>query len=142
MLYLIGLLSGALFGLGLVLSGMINPAKVLGFLDVFGAWDPSLALVMAGALAVFAPGLWFWRTKHGQCVLGTDLPKVAAPVIDGRLLLGASIFGAGWGMAGICPGPAIGLAASLQWQVGVFILAMGAGFWLVGRLTVAGSGKL
>lgn len=141
MLYVISLLSGGLFGLGLVLSGMINPVKVLGFLDLFGAWDPSLALVMAGALAVFAPGYWLWRKQHKQCVLGTDLPRVPAPVIDARLLLGALVFGIGWGLAGICPGPAIGLTGSLQWQAGVFVLAMVAGFWLVGRLPAAGSGK-
>ncbi|WP_116472675.1 DUF6691 family protein [Zobellella maritima] len=141
MLYVISLLSGGLFGLGLVLSGMINPAKVLGFLDLFGDWDPSLGLVMAGALAVYATGFWLWRKQHSQCVLGTDLPRVPAPMIDARLLLGALIFGIGWGLVGICPGPAIGLTGSLQWQAGLFVLAMAAGFWLVGRLTVAGSGK-
>ncbi|GAA3719538.1 YeeE/YedE family protein [Oceanisphaera sediminis] len=134
MLLLIALLSGGLFGLGLVVSGMVDPTKVQGFLNLFGDWDPSLALVMGGALAVFAPGYWLWRrTGRSQCALGTELPRVPAPLIDKRLVLGALLFGIGWGLAGICPGPALGLGASLQWQAGVFIAAMLAGFWLVGR---------
>lgn len=135
MLIIIALLSGALFGLGLAVSGMIDPAKVQGFLHIFGDWDPSLALVMAGALLVFAPGYWLWRRQGRElCVLGSALPKVPAPVFDWRLILGALIFGVGWGLAGICPGPAIGLAGSLQWQAGLFIVAMLAGFWLVGKI--------
>lgn len=135
MLMLIALFSGGLFGLGIVISGMINPAKVQGFLNLFGDWDPSLALVMGGALLVFAPGYWLWRRAgRAQCALGSALPKVPAPVIDKRLMMGAIIFGAGWGLVGICPGPAIGLVGSLQWQLGVFILAMLAGFRLVGKM--------
>ncbi len=134
MLILIALLSGALFGLGLVVSGMINPVKVQGFLNLFGDWDPSLALVMGGALAVFAPGYWLWRRQgRRHCILGTELPRVPAPLIDKRLIAGSALFGIGWGLAGICPGPALGLSASLQWQAGLFIAAMVAGFWLVGR---------
>ncbi|WP_107852803.1 DUF6691 family protein [Oceanimonas marisflavi] len=135
MLIPIALFSGALFGLGLLVSGMMNPAKVLGFLDLFGQWDPSLALVMGGALAVFAPGYWWWRRQgHAQCVLGDKLPDVPATRFDLRLLLGALLFGIGWGLAGICPGPALGLLGSLQWQAGLFVAAMIAGFFLVGRL--------
>lgn len=134
-LLLIALVSGALFGLGIAVSGMINPAKVQGFLNITGAWDPSLALVMAAALGVFAPGYYLWRRSgHQQCVLGGDLPKVPKAVIDTRLVLGASLFGVGWGLVGICPGPAIGLLGSLQWQAGLFVLAMLAGFWLVGKV--------
>ena len=133
-LLLIALLAGALFGLGIAVSGMIDPAKVQGFLNIAGNWDPSLALVMGGALCVFAPGYWLWRRAgRAQCVLGSDLPKVPAPVIDKWLLMGAAIFGIGWGLVGICPGPAIGLLGSLQWQAGLFVLAMLAGFWLVGK---------
>ena len=129
------LFSGALSGLGLLVSGMMNPAKVLGFLDLFGQWDPSLALVMGGALAVFAPGYWWWRRQgHTRCVLGDKLPNVPAARFDLRLLLGALLFGIGWGLAGICPGPALGLLGSLQWQAGLFVAAMVAGFFLVGRL--------
>ncbi|GGB46209.1 transporter [Oceanisphaera marina] len=142
MLMIISLLSGALFGLGLAVSGMINPAKVQGFLNVFGNWDPSLGLVMGGALLVFAPGYWLWRRLgRQQCALGADMPKVPAPVIDKRLLFGALIFGMGWGLVGICPGPALGLLGSFQWQAGLFVLAMLGGFWLAGRLTAAVSDK-
>ena len=137
MLLLIALLSGALFGLGLVISGMVDPTKVQGFLNLFGDWDPSLALVMGGALAVFAPGYWLWRRKgRSHCALGTELPKVPAPLIDKRLIVGALLFGIGWGLAGICPGPALALGASLQWQAGLFIAAMLAGFWLVGKVKI------
>ncbi|WP_298719164.1 DUF6691 family protein [uncultured Oceanisphaera sp.] len=137
MLLLIALLSGGLFGLGLVVSGMVDPTKVQGFLNLFGDWDPSLALVMGGALAVFAPGYWLWRrTGRSQCALGTELPRVPAPLIDKRLVVGALLFGIGWGLAGICPGPALALGASLQWQAGVFIAAMITGFWLVGKVKI------
>lgn len=135
-LTLIALVSGALFGLGIAISGMINPAKVQGFLNITGEWDPSLALVMAAALGVFAPGYYGWRRSgRVHSVLGSNLPKVPKPVITTRLILGAVLFGAGWGLVGICPGPAIGLLASLQWQAGGFVLAMLGGFWLVGILT-------
>ncbi|MGB5853942.1 MAG: DUF6691 family protein [Oceanisphaera sp.] len=135
MLITIALLSGALFGLGIAVSGMIDPVKVQGFLNLFGEWDPSLALVMGGALLVFAPGYWLWRRLgHKQCALGSKLPKVPAPVIDKRLVLGALIFGIGWGFVGICPGPALGLLGSLQWQAGIFVLFMLGGFWLVGKV--------
>ncbi|WP_319781587.1 DUF6691 family protein [Oceanisphaera sp. IT1-181] len=135
-LMFIALLAGALFGLGLAVSGMIDPAKVQGFLNITGSWDPSLALVMGGALGVFAPGYYLWRRSgRGQCALGSDLPKVPDPVIDKRLLIGAAMFGVGWGLVGICPGPAIGLLGSMQWQAGVFVLAMLAGFWLVGKFS-------
>ncbi|MDP5290996.1 hypothetical protein Q9290_01615 [Oceanimonas sp. CHS3-5] len=138
MLILVSLLSGALFGLGLLVSGMMNPAKVLGFLDLFGQWDPSLVLVMGGALVVFAPGYWWWRKQgRGRCVLGDELPKVPPARFDRKLLLGALVFGMGWGLAGICPGPALGLLGSLQWQAGLFVAAMIIGFWLVGRLQKA-----
>ena len=131
----IALVAGALFGLGIAVSGMIDPAKVQGFLNITGNWDPSLALVMGGALGVFAPGYWLWqRSGRAQCALGSDLPKVPAPVIDKRLIIGATTFGVGWGLVGICPGPAVGLLGSLQWQAGLFMLAMLAGFWLVGKV--------
>lgn len=138
MLMVVALLSGALFGLGLLVSGMMNPAKVLGFLDLFGQWDPSLALVMGGALAVFAPGYWWWRKQgRSRCVLGGELPAVPPARFDRKLLLGALLFGIGWGLAGLCPGPALGLLGSLQWQAGLFVVAMIIGFWLVGRIQKA-----
>lgn len=103
-----GFLSGTLFGVGLSLSGMIYPQKVLGFLDLFGAWDPSLALVMGGALAVTALGYPLVL----KCEAPLLAPKFALPTlsqIDGRLVIGSALFGIGWGLAGLCPGPALGV---------------------------------
>lgn len=116
-------LVGLLFGLGLILSGMTDPAKVLGFLDLFGLWDPSLALVMGGAIAVsvFAFAIAKKRTKNffGGAL---HLPKNNA--LDKRLIIGSLIFGAGWGVAGYCPGPALVSMASGQEKGIVFIIAM------------------
>jgi uncharacterized protein len=122
------LLSGLLFGGGLALSGMTDPRRVIGFLDVTGAWDPSLAFVMAGALVVFAVGLRLWRRKHGvQGLFGTIVPELAADPIDARLLFGAVIFGLGWGISGFCPGPALANLSALRTGVVVFVLAMAVG---------------
>src|SRR3954463_12799782 len=96
-------LAGAVFGLGLIVSGMANPAKVLGFLDLAGPWDPSLALVMAGAVAV---GLVAFAVAKGRSVswLGAGMELPTARHIDGRLMIGSLLFGIGWGIAGFCPG--------------------------------------
>lgn len=118
--------SGLLFGIGLVVSQMVNPAKVLGFLDLFGAWDPSLAFVMGGAVAVSALGS---RISSGQ-PRPAFAPLRAMPArrdLDGRLIAGAALFGIGWGLVGLCPGPAlVGLSFGL-WQLFVFVAAMIAG---------------
>ena len=103
------LLSGAIFGLGLIVAGMANPAKVLAFLDVTGHWDPSLALVMVGAIAVAAPA-FFWVRRRPRTLLGETVQLPSSRRIDRRLLAGSTLFGIGWGMAGICPGPAWVLA--------------------------------
>ncbi len=103
---LIALFSGMLFGMGLSLSQMANPQKVIDFLDITGHWDPSLAFVMAGALAVAIPG-FRWVKKQQQPVFETRFHLPAKTVIDKPLLLGAVIFGIGWGLGGYCPGPAI-----------------------------------
>jgi uncharacterized membrane protein YedE/YeeE len=120
---LASLLAGVVFGLGLVISGLANPAKVLNFLDVAGTWDPSLAFVMAGAVATVALG---YRLVLAQPkpVYDTQFHLPAATVIDGRLLAGAAIFGVGWGLAGYCPGPAITALALLNPGTLVFVAAM------------------
>jgi uncharacterized membrane protein YedE/YeeE len=106
MLALASLLAGLVFGLGLIVSGMANPAKVLGFLDLAGHWDPSLAFVMAGAIAV---GAIAFTVAHGRAVsfLGAEMRLPSARHIDRRLVLGSVLFGIGWGVAGFCPGPAL-----------------------------------
>ncbi len=117
---------GLLFGVGLLLSGMTDPGKVLGFLDLFGAWDPSLALVMGGAIAVgfFAFALAAKRTTN---FFGGLLQLPTSTVIDRRLVVGSLLFGAGWGLAGFCPGPALVSMASGQPKALVFVIAMLAG---------------
>ena len=117
---------GLLFGLGLMLSGMTDPSKVLGFLDLFGTWDPSLAFVMGGAIAVgfFAFALARQRTVS---LLGGAIHLPKATQIDRRLVLGGLTFGAGWGLAGFCPGPGIVSMAAGEVKAAVFVAAMVAG---------------
>ncbi len=122
----LALLAGLVFGLGLLLSGMADPAKVLGFLDLAGAWDPSLAFVMAGAIAVGVPAFALAR-RRTTALLGGQMRLPTATAIDRRLVVGSLLFGAGWGLAGFCPGPALvalGLGAP---QAVVFVAAMLAG---------------
>ena len=118
--------AGLVFGLGLIVAGMANPAKVLGFLDVAGAWDPSLALVMAGAIAVGA-GAFAYMRKRTRSLLGAPMRLPSVRRIDRRLVLGSLLFGVGWGLAGICPGPALVLAGYGLPKGLVFIAAMLAG---------------
>jgi uncharacterized membrane protein YedE/YeeE len=122
-------LAGLVFGFGLILSGMANPAKVLGFLDLAGAWDPSLAFVMAGAIAVaiFAFALARNRTES---YLGLDMKMPAARRIDRRLIGGSVVFGIGWGIAGFCPGPGLVALGMGEWKAAVFVAAMLAGMAL------------
>jgi uncharacterized membrane protein YedE/YeeE len=126
--------AGLLFGLGLVISGMINPAKVLNFLDVAGTWDPSLAFVMAGALIVATLG-YRLVLPRGKPLFASDFSVPSARQIDPRLIGGAALFGAGWGLVGFCPGPAITAAALGMGEVYIFLAAMLAGMggwrWLV-----------
>ena len=117
---------GLLFGIGLLVSGMANPAKVLGFLDLAGNWDPSLAFVMAGAIAVAAPAFWLARTRASS-LAGAPIQLPTSRRIDGRLVGGALLFGAGWGLAGFCPGPALVAAGSGQPRAWLFVAAMLAG---------------
>ena len=120
------LLAGLVFGFGLLISGMADPNKVLGFLDLAGPWDPSLALVMAGAIAV---GVVAFAVARQRTVsfLGAEMKMPAARHIDRRLVLGSVLFGVGWGIAGLCPGPALVSLGTGQVKAVVFVLAMVTG---------------
>jgi uncharacterized protein len=130
-----GFLSGLIFGLGLILAGMTDPLKVKAFLDLAGAWDPSLALVMGGAIAlgvfVFARAARRERSWTGEPM---EIPT--SRVIDARLIVGGILFGVGWGIGGFCPGPALVALGSGMTQAGVFVLAMLAGMVLHDRFLV------
>lgn len=118
--------AGGLFGLGLLVSGMTNTLKVQGWLDIFGDWDPTLAFVLGGAILPMAVA-WNFASRRARAVLGTEMPGKPGSEIDRNLVLGSLLFGAGWGLAGLCPGPAV---ASVGWGgVGgvVFLVAMFAG---------------
>ncbi|NTV71445.1 MAG: hypothetical protein HGA71_15020 [Azonexaceae bacterium] len=120
---LVALLSGLIFGFGLIASGMSNPGKVKGFLDLAGQWDPSLALVMAGACGV-ALVPFAWARQRTTSWLGAAMPDNSLQSIDRRLLIGSALFGVGWGLSGFCPGPAVvGLGAGYQPGI-VFVIAM------------------
>ncbi|MCM2252781.1 MAG: hypothetical protein NDJ19_10530 [Ramlibacter sp.] len=118
--------AGLLFGVGLLLSGMTDPGKVIGFLDLAGAWDPSLAFVMAGAIGV---GFFAFRAAHGRrrSLLGAPMQLPGTKAIDWRLLAGSAVFGVGWGLSGFCPGPAVVAAGAGYWQALLYTLAMLAG---------------
>ncbi|WP_111496332.1 DUF6691 family protein [Marinobacter bohaiensis] len=126
---LFAFIAGLVFGLGLLVSGMANPAKVLGFLDLAGAWDPSLALVMAGAIGVAWPGFLLLR-RQPRSRLGLPMRWPTAGHIDRPLLTGALLFGAGWGLAGFCPGPGVVALGAGQPGALVFVSAMLAGMAL------------
>jgi uncharacterized membrane protein YedE/YeeE len=123
---LMALLSGLIFGLGLILGGMTDPGKVKGFLDVAGAWDPSLALVMGGAIAV---GVFAFATarRRSRSWSGDRMDIPANRVIDARLIVGGVLFGTGWGIGGFCPGPALVAMSSGLGSAAVFVTAMLAG---------------
>jgi len=124
----VAFLVGALFAFGLALSGMTLPSKVIGFLDVFGHWDPSLAFVMAGAVVSY---FVFFRALRGTApVLGDTFYIPAAREIDRPLVVGSALFGMGWGVAGYCPGPALTSLGTLSTDVLVFVAAMIAGMVL------------
>lgn len=120
---LAALLSGLIFGFGLILSGMANPAKVLGFLDLAGSWDPSLAFVMGGAIGVGVVAFALAK-KRDRSLLGDKMNMPTSTAIDKRLVVGGLLFGIGWGLAGICPGPALVLVGAGQTKGFVFVVAM------------------
>jgi uncharacterized membrane protein YedE/YeeE len=125
--------AGLIFGLGLLVSRMANPDKVLGFLDLAGKWDPSLAFVMAGAIGIATVAFALAR-RRTKSVLGVPLQWPAATRVDLRLVGGSALFGIGWGLAGFCPGPALVAAASGQAKALLFVIAMAAGMFLFAQL--------
>lgn len=133
---LAALLSGLLFGAGLAIGDMTNPATVLAFLDVAGEWNPSLAFVMAAAVGVSAAAYWcVWKPAAQRAGTSLDLPRK----IDGRLIVGAGLFGVGWGLAGLCPGPALASLVTGSGSIALFVASMVAGmtlFELSSRLPV------
>ena len=139
MLVVAALICGLIFGWGLLISGMVQPAKVLGFLDIFGAWDPSLAVVMIAALAVSTLGFMVAK-RRGRPVLAARSDWPTEMAIDRPLALGSVLFGIGWGLVGLCPGPALENLATLSPCVIAFVVAMAAGmvlhdFWQERRST-------
>jgi uncharacterized protein len=126
---LVEFLVGLLFGLGLILAGMTDPGKVLGFLDIAGAWDPSLAFVMGGAIGVASVAFAVAR-RRTTAFLGGAIQLPANKRIDRRLLIGSLVFGVGWGLAGFCPGPAIVAAGAGHVEALIFTIAMLAGMAL------------
>jgi len=136
LLIVTSLLAGLVFGLGLIVSGMANPAKVLGFLDLAGAWDPSLALVMAGAVAVGSIAFAV-AGRRPTSLIGAKMKLPSTRRIDRRLVLGSTLFGMGWGIAGFCPGPALVALGLGNVKAAVFVAAMLAGMgvfeWLERR---------
>lgn len=133
----IALVAGLLFGLGLLLSGMTNPANVMTFLDVTGAWRPSLALTMAAAVAIALPAFAIVRTR-GRSLRGIAVPPLDRPRVDRPLLLGSAIFGAGWGLSGICPGPGLILLVSGDPRAYVFVVGIAVGVFAAGAVVRRG----
>ena len=123
------LLSGLIFGFGLTLSSMTNPAKVIGFLDITGNWDPSLMFVMIGAIVICAPVFYILRNNNKPLfALRFEIPKIRK--IDKQLIFGSTLFGIGWGAVGFCPGPAISSLALLNPLSILFVISMVVGFYL------------
>ena len=132
MRYMLSFVAGSLFGAGLFVSGMTDTTKVQGWLDVFGDWDPTLAFVMGGALIPMAIA---WRLTRGRAPLsGGQFPTLPRPELDHRLITGSVMFGAGWGLAGLCPGPAIASITYGGWEGALFMVAMLAGMFAAPRV--------
>ncbi|MFC3092951.1 YeeE/YedE family protein [Alteromonas sediminis] len=132
--FLFALLAGIGFGMGLTISGMVDPQKVLGFLDVAGDWDASLAFVMGGALMVFIPGFQIVKKQLTSPLFEKSFFLPSANSIDKPLVIGAVLFGIGWGLSGICPGPAIANISGMEDKVFGFILAMLIGMIVARRI--------
>ena len=130
---LVSLFCGIIFGIGLVISQMINPAKVLGFLNLFGEWDPSLAFVMIGALIIYSPLFHLFKNKE-KPIFSSSFSISNKKEIDKELLFGSILFGAGWGLVGLCPGPAITSIALLNVSSAIFVVSMFIGFYLASKV--------
>ena len=126
--------SGVLFGIGMVISGMADPAKVIGFLDITGEWDPSLAFVMGGALAVFFPAYLLLIKPRSESVFGDEVVCPTSKTIDKKLVGGAALFGFGWGLLDVCPSPAVASLFTGNTQVLFFIAAMLVGSFTAKRM--------
>lgn len=137
MKFITALLAGALFGAGLLLSGMTNPSTVLGFLDVAGTWNPALAFTMGGAILVAAPAYALIR-RRGHTADGEAVTLPDRFGIDAELVIGAAVFGLGWGLSGICPGPGLVLLTGASPEAFIFVASMVAGMLLAG---IAASGR-
>ena len=129
---LVSLFCGIIFGIGLVISQMINPAKVLGFLNLFGEWDPSLAFVMIGALIVSSPLFHLFKNKE-KPIFSSSFSISNKKEIDQKLIFGSILFGAGWGLVGLCPGPAITSIALLNVSSAIFVVSMFIGFYIASK---------
>ena len=129
---LVSLFCGIIFGIGLVISQMINPAKVLGFLNFFGEWDPSLAFVMIGALIISSPLFHLFKNKE-KPIFSSSFSISNKKEIDKKLIFGSILFGAGWGLVGLCPGPAITSIALLNVSSAIFVVSMFIGFYIASK---------
>jgi uncharacterized membrane protein YedE/YeeE len=129
---LVSLFCGIIFGIGLVISQMINPVKVLGFLNLFGEWDPSLAFVMVGALIVSSPLFHLFKNRE-KPIFSSSFSISNKKEIDQKLIFGSILFGAGWGLVGLCPGPAITSIALLNASSAIFVVSMFIGFYIASK---------
>ena len=129
-----GLLSGLLFGIGLTVSTMVDPQRVLGFLDIFGTWDPTLAFVMGGGLMVFFPFYHFYMRPYKKTIFNNPLDLPTKSKIDKKLIVGAGLFGIGWGLSGVCPGPALTNLSGGEYEIVLFVVAMIIGLALGSKI--------
>jgi uncharacterized protein len=127
---IVSLICGIIFGIGLTISQMIDPAKVLGFLNIFGDWDPSLAFVMIGALIISSPFFHLFKNNK-KPIFADSFSYSNNKELNKKLIIGSSLFGAGWGLAGLCPGPAIASLALFNTSSIIFVITMFVGFYLV-----------
>lgn len=125
--------AGSLFGVGLLVSGMTDPRKVIGWLDIFGAWDPTLAFVLGGAVGVMAIAWSIARTRAAP-VMGGSFPSPPEPHLGRNLMVGSVLFGMGWGLSGLCPGPAMASILWTGWGGATFLAAMAVGMFAAPRL--------